>query len=118
RCGGRMPRWAHCPCDFAPKASPRSWPSGSTVRRRSESRLVTDNVLATIPGEYIARAAISLPEARDASAEPQQVAISIPPIEGRVGNRRVRITFKQFKHKRGKATRYFWTAEHAEVVGP
>ena len=60
---------------------------------------MSENILATIPGEYISQAVSMLPDARDAPDEPRQVEISIPRIDGRTGNRRVRITFKRFRHK-------------------
>ena len=70
---------------------------------------MADNVLASIPGEHIARAAMSLPEARDAPDEPQYVELHLD-------GRRLLLTFKRFKHKRGKTTRWFWTAERAEII--
>jgi hypothetical protein len=73
---------------------------------------MTNNILATIPGEHIARAALSLPDAESAPDAPHQVVTKLP----RPDSRRVRITFRRFKHKRAKTTRWFWTAESAEVM--
>ncbi len=67
------------------------------------------SILASIPREHIARAGMSLPDARDAADEPRYVEIQLD-------GGRIRITFKRFKHKRHKTTRYFRTAESAELI--
>jgi hypothetical protein len=73
-------------------------------------RLKDKNILALVPGEYIAVAARSLPDAATSADETQQTTIVVP----RVG--KVLVTFKRFVHKRGKTTRWFWTAENAVEV--
>ena len=70
---------------------------------------MTDNVLATIPGEHIARATASLPDAATAPDEPHQVVIAL-------NGRRIVLTFNRFKHKRGKTTRWFSTADSATLI--
>ena len=73
---------------------------------------MTSDILATIPGEHIARASAQLPDAGTATDAPHQIIVTLPAPDGR----RVLLTFKRFRHKRGKTTRWFWTAEHAEVL--
>jgi hypothetical protein len=68
---------------------------------------MSDNLLARIPGQYAARALQTLPRAETAADELMEATIDVP------GVGRVRITAKRFKHKRGKAVSYFWTAEKA-----
>jgi hypothetical protein len=65
------------------------------------------NLLYKIPGEYIARAASSLPDAKTAADDIQDIIISVP----RLG--KVRISFRPFKQQRGKITSWLWTAENA-----
>ena len=74
----------------------------SLTSRRSVLPEMTDNVLASIPGEHIARAAMSLPEARDAPDVLHYVELQLD-------GRHLLLTFKRFKQKRGKTTRWFWT---------
>ena len=64
--------------------------------------------LAAIPGEDIARAALTLPDAASAPDEPHYAEL-------RRGGRRVRIMFKRFKYERGTTTRWSWTAESVVV---
>jgi hypothetical protein len=66
-------------------------------------------MLASIPGEDIAKAALTLPDAESAPDEPHHAEIQR-------GGRRIRITFNRFKHKRGKTTRWFWTADSATLI--
>jgi predicted RNA-binding protein with RPS1 domain len=54
------------------------------------------NLLSKISGEYIARAASTLSDAQTAGDDVQDVIISVR----RLG--KVRISFRAFKHKRGK----------------
>jgi hypothetical protein len=81
-------------------------------RQEIDSRIrknEADPMLASIPGEQIAKAAMMLPDAETAADEPQHVEILH-------ASRWIRITFKRFKYKRGKTTRWFWTAESAELL--
>jgi hypothetical protein len=70
---------------------------------------VSENILARIPGEYVADALQTLPNAATATEEFMQAFVHVP----RIG--RVRITAKRSKHTRGRSTHYFWTAESAVV---
>ena len=73
----------------------------------------TANILPSIPGDFIARAAQALPDASPPAApgeEQRQLEIQLD------DGRRVRITFSRFKHKHHGTTRWFWTAEHAELI--
>ena len=91
---------------------------GARYRYQNSRKPMNDelNLLARIPGEHIARAAQTLPDAEDAPDEPHHVVITVPRIDAMRGSRRVRITFKRFKHKFHRRTRWFWTAESAELV--
>jgi hypothetical protein len=66
-------------------------------------------MLASITGEYITRAALTLPDAASAPDVPHYAELQR-------GGRTVRIMFKRFKYKRGKTTRWYWTAESAVIV--
>src|SRR5262249_8774201 len=71
------------------------------------------NILPSIPGDFIARAASALPDASTTAApgeERRQLEIQLD------DGRRVRITFQRFKHKRGKTTPWFWTADHTQLL--
>jgi hypothetical protein len=65
------------------------------------------NILSAIPGEFIAAAAIELPDAETCEEEYQQAILMVP------GQGRVLFTFRRFDYKRGKMRRWFWTAERA-----
>jgi hypothetical protein len=65
--------------------------------------------LASMRGVDITRAALTLPDPASAPDEPHYVEI-------RRGGRKIRITFRRFKHKHRKTTRWCWTAESAEVI--
>jgi hypothetical protein len=67
------------------------------------------SLLATIPGEYISRAAQTLPDAADAPDEPHHVHIWY-------GGRHFRLTFKRFRYKRYKRTSWLWTCEEAALL--
>jgi hypothetical protein len=77
---------------------------------------INERLIATIPGQYISNAAATLSGTESARDEPQQVVITIPRIDAVRGSRRVRITFRRFKHKFHKRTRWFWTADSAETL--
>ena len=66
-------------------------------------------MLASIPGEDMAKAAMMLPDAASAPDEPHHVEIQR-------GSRRIRIAFTRFKYKRGKTILWFWTADSAVIV--
>jgi hypothetical protein len=68
-----------------------------------------DGVLASIPGERISRAALTLPEAASAPDLLHYVEI-------KVRGRRILLTFKRFQYKRPKTTRWFWTCEAATAL--
>ena len=67
------------------------------------------NLLATIPGEQIARAAQKLPDAADAPDEPHHIDIWY-------GGRHIRLTFKRFRYKWYKRTSWLWTCEEAAML--
>ncbi len=78
------------------------------------------NVLATIPGDIIARASQMLADAETAPDEPHMVDIEYNGRWIRITYKRFkyhhRTTYKRFKYQRHKAPRWFWTAESAEVI--
>jgi hypothetical protein len=65
--------------------------------------------LASIRGEDIARAVLTLPDAAGAPDVPHYAELQR-------GGRKVRIMFKRFRYRRGKITRWSWTAESAVIV--
>lgn len=74
-------------------------------------RVMSDNgILSRIPGQYISRALRTLPNAETATDEQMEATIDVPGIGA------VRITAKRFRHKKGKAVMYFWTAERATAA--
>ena len=62
------------------------------------------DILAKIPGQFVAAASTMLPEAETAAEATLETIIEVP------GQRRVRFTFKRFRHKRGMSDHCFWTA--------
>lgn len=73
-----------------------------------------NGILARVPGEYIAKAGRSLPDAATAPDELMRVEIDA----GWAG--RVRLTFTKFRYRRPKAKSFyvFWNCKHAEAVAP
>jgi hypothetical protein len=69
--------------------------------------LSAGNILARIPGQYVAQALNTLPNAEKAALDVMEVLIDVPNIGA------VRITAKRMKHKKGKSTHYFWNADSA-----
>ena len=69
-----------------------------------------EHLLPRIPGEYIADALLTLPPAKEAEWATMDCFVGVP------GIGRVRITARRMKHKRGRSTHYFWTAESAALV--
>lgn len=66
------------------------------------------NILARVPGQYIARALQTLPKAESAPVDAiMEASIDVP------GIGMVRVTAKRVRHKKGKYVGYFWTAEKA-----
>jgi hypothetical protein len=66
-------------------------------------------MLDAIPGVYITRAALTLPDAAGAPDEPHYVEI-------RRRGRRIRITFNRFEYKRGKTAHWSWSASSAALA--
>ena len=60
-------------------------------------------------GVDITRAALTLPDPASAPDEPHYVEIQR-------GGCKIRITFRRFKYKRRKTTRWFWTPASAVLV--
>ncbi len=73
------------------------------------SASVTDetHILALIPGDYIGNAARTLPDAPTVEDDTREVTVDVP------GRFAARVTFRRFHYKRGKMSRWFWTAESA-----
>jgi hypothetical protein len=71
---------------------------------------VEDNLLAKIPGDYVAKAAQSLPPAATATFDTAGAMLEVPNIG------KVRLTFDRFRSKRGKAVHYFWRVKSAELI--
>lgn len=69
-----------------------------------------DNILTRIPGEYISRAAKTLPDAEDVQDPFLDVTIALP--EGTTAC----ITFRRFHQTKIRNRRWFWTAEKAVPV--
>jgi hypothetical protein len=72
------------------------------------SEMTEENILARIPGQYIAQALNTLPNAEKAELDVMEVLIDIPNLGA------VLITAKRMKHKKGKSRHYFWNADRAE----
>jgi len=68
------------------------------------------NLLSVIPGEYISAALRTLPDPSTAPGELVETTIKVP------GLGRVRFTCRKLSARKGKTTRWFWTAEHAVQV--
>jgi hypothetical protein len=71
----------------------------------------SDNgILSRIPAQFIARALNTLPPAETATDQFMETTVDVPELGA------VRITAKRFKHKKGKRSIYFWTAEKAVTI--
>ena len=72
---------------------------------------MTDHLLARIPGNYIAKALMTLPPAAKADdGAIMDCFVNVPELG------RVRITARRLEHTRGRSTHYYWTAESAALV--
>lgn len=69
-----------------------------------------ENIIALIPGEYLASSQYGLPPPETCKGQYQEVTIDVPRLY------RVRIRFEPFHHKRGKTSRWFWTPKSAVRV--
>jgi hypothetical protein len=65
------------------------------------------NILECVPGIYVSDALRTLPDAETASESTMRAEIDVP------GIGRVLITANRHRTKKGKFSRYFWTAETA-----
>ena len=65
------------------------------------------NIVAFIPGHCVGNAASTLPDATTVEDDTREVTIDVP------GRFRATITFRRFHYRRGKMSRWFWTAESA-----
>ena len=80
-------------------------------RERPIPDVTDERLLPRIPGEYIADALLTLPNpARALDDAIMDCFVTVP------GIGRVRITARRRKHKRGRSTHYFWTAENAALA--
>lgn len=71
------------------------------------------NVLAYIPGQYVAAAGNSLRAPETAATDTAEATIDVP---GGGHGGRFRITFRRLTHRRGKMSHTFWQAERAVRV--
>ncbi|MFY1848684.1 hypothetical protein [Achromobacter dolens] len=69
-----------------------------------------NGILEQVPGQYVARAALTLPPA--ATAEDRDYPVEID--AGHAGL--VRITFRRQKARRAKYTHWFWSARRADTI--
>jgi hypothetical protein len=70
-----------------------------------------ENILGQIAGPYVSRALKPLPNPETVPADTiMEATIEVP------GIGMVRSTARRMRHKRGKSTHYFWTAEKAVGV--
>jgi hypothetical protein len=68
------------------------------------------NILSRVPGEHIAAALQTLPDCETTKQNLIETVYEVPLIG------RVRFTCKRFRHKHGKSTTWFWTAQQAVLV--
>jgi hypothetical protein len=72
-----------------------------------------ENILGQITGPYVSRALKTLPNPETVPADTIiEATIEVP------GLGTVRFTARRMRHKRGRSTHYFWTAEKAERSPP
>jgi hypothetical protein len=69
-----------------------------------------DDILARVPGQYVAQAILSLPDVSSSLCDVMETMIDVP------GIGEVTITCRKFRYKRGKTARTFWTAERATLT--
>jgi hypothetical protein len=69
-----------------------------------------DKILPLIPGDCIAAAAKTLPDAEKDAEEFREAIVEVP------GGFRATIRFEHFRFKRGKMTRWFWAPHSAERI--
>ena len=72
--------------------------------------MADENVLRFIPGDCIAAAGKTLPDAEKDKEAFREVVVDVP------GFFKAKIRFERFHSKRGKMSRWFWTPESAERV--
>jgi hypothetical protein len=69
-----------------------------------------DNVLSSISGDVLGAAARELPEAQPTGPATQRLVVRLP------DGKSACVTFSRRESKRGKTTRWFWTAERADLL--
>ena len=69
-----------------------------------------ENILSSVPGQYLAAALQTLPSAEAAPVDTMDATIDVP------GIGTVRVTGRRMKAKRGKVSHYFWTPSRAVAV--
>jgi len=69
-----------------------------------------ENVLSSVPGEYVSAALKTLQSALTDTTSERATEYDVPELG------RVRFYFKRFTSKKGKSRHTFWTAERAMVV--
>jgi hypothetical protein len=71
------------------------------------SSTIPDNILSTIPGQYVSAALRTMPDAASSKDELFETVIEVP------GLGKVRFTCRRLSSRKGKTRRWFWTAESA-----
>ena len=66
--------------------------------------MVEENIIESIPGEFISQALRAMPNAATSPYEERNAVIMVP------GIGRVRVICKKMTHKRAKLTHVFWMA--------
>ena len=70
------------------------------------------NLLRFVPGEYVSAAIQSLPDVASCTDEVRETVLDVPNLG------RLRFTCRRMTARKGRARRWFWTAEKAVKVGP
>jgi len=78
---------------------------------RKAAYLEDNGILSRIPGEHIAAALKTLPDAETATIKEMQTTLHVP------GTGLVTFTCKRFVHTHGKSRYTFWLAKRAETTG-
>ena len=79
-------------------------------RKSRDIAMEDNNIIARIPGQYLAAAEYGLPDATTSSERELQAKADVP------GHGRVLIIFERKTHKRGKNTHTWWCAKHVKVI--
>ena len=69
------------------------------------------NILPIVPGQYVAEALGTLPDASTATGELVETGIHVP------GLGKVKFSCRRLSSRKGRTRRWFWVAERAVQVG-